>query len=195
MSSRKKIKELPRQTTLQDLNSLWCEKLDFIVQYLSPHDMFNFAKTEKTNLSHVKNHLLRVKKKYEEKTYGFKIGGESNNQISFDLPHKKCLMRVWARQGRSCHPFMFTGSDHSDPFSSDFFDGPHYQFASQALMHIVSIKQDSEFRIRATGWCLSGEGVYMMKNKKTNRSYFRPYPMWTFINPRNFGRFKFIPFR
>ena len=175
--------------TLQQLNFLWCEKLDLIVQYLSPHDMFNFAKTEKANLSHVKNHLQRVKKKYEKKTYGFKISGESNDQISFDLPHEKCLMKVWSRQGKSCHPFMFTGSDN------DFFDGPSFQFASQAFMHIVSIKQDSVFRIRATGWCLSGHGVYMMKNKETSKSYFRPYPIWTFINPRNYKRFKFIPFR
>ena len=36
--------------TLQQLNALWCEKLDLIVQYLLQQDMFNFAKTEKANL-------------------------------------------------------------------------------------------------------------------------------------------------
>ena len=176
--------------TLQQLNALWCEKLDLIVQYLLPQDMFNFAKTEKANLSHVKNHLQRVKKKYEGKTWGFRIGGETNEQIKFDLPHKRCLIKVWQGDGRSTHPYMFVGNNQTE-----FFNGPSHQFASHALMYITSIKQDSIFRIRVTGWCLSGRGVYMMKEKQTGKRYFRPYPMWSFITPTNYKRFKFIPFR
>lgn len=172
---------------IDKLGDCWVSTLDNIVQYLKPQECFKFAKTSKKKLEYVKTYLNRVQEDYTD--YGFSevcTPGESTLKLKFKLPHEKCLLRVWEIEGS--RGFMQITSD-----TCHFWGGPATQFANNALIRIIKITQESEYRIKVYGWVLSGAGTYMTKGKQ--EPYFRSYPFWSYITIHNYKRFRLWPYR
>ena len=96
------------------------------------------------------------------------------------------VLRVWEIEGK--RGFMQITSD-----TCHFWGGPATQFANNALIRIIKITQESEYRIKVYGWVLSGAGTYMMKGKQG--PYFRSYPFWSYITIHNYKRFRLLPYR
>jgi hypothetical protein len=165
------------------LASQWCESIDFIVQYISPHELFKFAIISKKNCLYVKTYLKRVREKYKDIKYGFFINNiDGVKMLDINLPHEKCLLSVWNNR-----------DDYMDKQGYFFGTGCSYQFANKAIVRIVKIQRRSQESFKIYGWVLSGKCTYMMKGEEGE--YFRQYPFWSYINISNYERFTIIPYK
>ena len=163
----------------------WCESIDYIVQYISPHELYKFAIISKKNCSYVKTYLNRVRKKYKDIKYGFFVNHvDGVCMLDIKLPHEKCLISVWNNR-----------DDYMDIHGNYAFfgGGCSFQFAHKAIVRIVKIERRCQDSFRIYGWVLSGKSTYMMKGEKG--SYFRQYPFWSFINTSKYERFELIPYK
>jgi hypothetical protein len=161
--------------TLLDLANLW-ENLDHILTFLPTKNLVSFANINKKSLKLVQRLFKSINESHDD--YGFIVG----ENIKYKLPHEKCLLKIWSDRGHDLQ--------HK---SNNFFGGNYsYQFANDAIIEIVTIKQISNTRIKVWGWVLSGYGTYMMRGIK-GKEYFRPYPIWTYITINTYKRFKLMP--
>lgn len=161
----------------QKLSNCWMDELDQIIKFLEPCDFVNFASVSKNKTALIQKYLKKISKKYKD--YGFKTSDEA---LIINLPHQKCLMKVWWDNG------------YCDLQGYNFFGGPCFQFASKAIVKITKINKRSDCSYIVYGWCLGGEGTYKMMNGD-GKKYFRPYPFWSYITHNNYKRFSFVPYK